>query len=126
MVFVGTDRAVTRALVLAGLVSLSGAIPHLGKSMVSPAIAADGPVEAVKVVLAAIEADPAKLDSFCALMTELGKGAFAEGDGRAEQVGALITALGPTFEQGFDYEPASPEGIAFEDGVATLYERCGK
>lgn len=76
--------------------------------------------------MSAIAADPSKLDTFCWLMTELGKGGVPENGDNATIFLERMAQLGPVFERSFDLDPASPAGINFEESVTGLYERCDK
>lgn len=100
--------------------------------VVTPVAAADVTVESIKKTFDAISADPAKVTAYCAMtkkMDEVGDDE-QKAEAAAEEVDGYLKTLGAEFEAVWtaaeNMSEDAPESKAFEEGLSSIDEKCGK
>jgi len=102
-----------------------------GLAVASPAFA-DEKADAAIRALDALEADPAKLEPFCAIVKEmsaLGEGDDVKSEELEVKMEEYLTSLGPDYASawsiGEDLDPSSPESASLDAAFDRIEQKCG-
>jgi len=102
-----------------------------GLAVASPAFA-DEKADAAIRALDALEADPAKLEPFCAILKEmsaLGEGDDVKSEELEVKMEEYLTSLGPDYATawtiGEDLDPSSPESTSLDAAFDRIEQKCG-
>lgn len=94
---------------------------------------ADEKTDAAIRALDALEADPAKLEPFCAIvkeMSSLGEGDDVKSEELEVKMEEYMTGLGPEYADawslGEDLDPASPEAANLDAAFDRIEQKCGE
>ncbi len=103
----------------------------LGLALATPA-QADEKTDAAIRALDALEADPAKLEPFCAIVKEmsaLGEGDDVKSEELEVKMEEYLTSLGPAYADawsiGEDLDPSSPEAANLDAAFDRIEQKCG-
>lgn len=103
----------------------------LGLALASPTFA-DEKTDAAVRALDALEADPVKLEPFCAIvkeMTALGEGDDVKSEELEVKMEEYLTGLGPDYADawslGEDLDPSSPEAAKLDAAFDRIEQKCG-
>lgn len=103
-----------------------------GLALASPAFADDKTDAAIRA-LDALEADPAKLEPFCAIvkeMTALGEGDDVRSEELEVKMEEYMTGLGPEYADawslGEDLDPSSTEAANLDAAFDRIEQKCGE
>ena len=93
---------------------------------------ADAKTDAAIRALDELEADPAKLEPFCAItkeMSQLGEGDDVKSEELEVRMEEYLTSLGPDYANawtvGEDLDPSSPEAAALDAAFDRIEQKCG-
>ena len=103
-----------------------------GLGFAAPAFADDKTDAAIRA-LDALEADPVKLEPFCAIVKEmsaLGEGDDVKSEELEVKMEEYLTSLGPDYADawsiGEDLDPSSPEAAKLDAAFDRIEQKCGE